>query len=226
MVASNNPDDELWNKAREYQKEYHAKNKEKLNKQSREYYQKHKDEINRKLREKRKTDPEFKRKDNECSRKYRSEHAEELDKKNKEYYDKNKEKIIPKNRERYHKNKKRYNVGKKAYHKKRRLTRREEVYLHYGSGKIECGCCGESNIEFMNLHHKNNDGNEYKKKFGRVNLIDWAIRSNFPPIFELLCSNCNIGKEKSPEKLCPHLWSFGNNGTSNNPDEKRREKNR
>ena len=190
----------------EYHKKYYEKNKDKLNKSGRERYQKNKEEINQKIRDRRKTDPEFKRRDNEHSRMYRAKNIEELKGKNKKYYDENKEIILPKNRERYHKNKEKYNVRKKEYHEKRRLTRREEVYLHYGNGKIECGCCGESNIEFMNLHHKNNDGNEYKKKFGRVNLIDWAIRSNFPPIFELLCSNCNIGKEKSPEKRCPHKW--------------------
>ena len=194
-------------KKSDYQKKYYEKNKEKLNKSGRERYQKNREEINQKIRDRRKTDSEFKRKDNERSRKYRSEHTEELDRKNKEYYHKNKEKILPKNRERYHKNKEKYNVRKKEYHKERRLSRREMVYLHYGNGKIECSCCGESNIEFMNLHHKNNDGNKYKEKFGRVNLIDWAIRFNFPAIFELLCSNCNIGKEKSPEKICPHKWS-------------------
>ena len=193
-------------KKKEYNREYHAKNKEKLNKQSRKHYEKNKDKINRKLRKRRKTDAEFKRKDNERSRKYRSEHTEELNKKNTEYYHKNKEKILPKNRKRYHKNKGKYNRRKKVYHQERRLMRREEVYLHYGNGKIECACCAESNIEFMNLHHKNHDGNKYKEKFGRVNLIDWALRHGLPPIFELLCSNCNIGKEKSPEKICPHLW--------------------
>tara|TARA_Y100001934_G_scaffold54878_1_gene67625 strand:+ start:1990 stop:2613 length:624 start_codon:yes stop_codon:yes gene_type:complete len=191
-----------------YNREYHAKNKKRLNKKSREYYEKNKDEINRKIRERRKKDSEFKRKDNERSKNYRNAHIEELNKKNKEYYEEHKEEILPKNRERYNKNKTRYNSTKKVYHKKRKKTRREQVYLHYGNGKIECSCCGESNIEFMNLHHKNNDGNEYKKKFGRVNLIDWALRFNLPPIFELLCSNCNIGKEKSPDKICPHKWNI------------------
>ena len=81
-----------------------------------------------------------------------------------------------------------------------------------GYGGYSCKCCGETIKEFLTLDHINNDGAEHRRKIfgengrrcgsGRT-LYLWIIRNNFPPIFQVLCSNCNWGKRMN-DGICPH----------------------
>ena len=88
------------------------------------------------------------------------------------------------------------------YRKKRKLL----VLRHY-SEKEEpvCACCGENNLEFMCLDHKDGGGNKHRKTLGNPNgsgTYQWAIKHNFPDIFRVLCYNCN--NSYGHYNYCPH----------------------
>ena len=75
---------------------------------------------------------------------------------------------------------------------------------HYGNGKLECVCCGETNQRFLTFDHINNDGKEHRKQKGvGTNLLVWITRNNFPKGFQTLCFNCNSGRSLN-KGICPH----------------------
>lgn len=83
-----------------------------------------------------------------------------------------------------------------------------EVYLAYGGAR--CACCGESELSFLTLDHIHNDGAEWRRKTfrrnkgrGGVSTYHWCKRNNFPPIFQVLCWNCQWGKVLNGG-VCPH----------------------
>lgn len=87
---------------------------------------------------------------------------------------------------------------------------KDEVFEAYGG--YRCVCCGESTKEFLTLDHIHNDGSKHRELFGGRNssagfsysLYLWIIKNNFPPIFQVLCANCNWGKRLNG--ICPHQW--------------------
>jgi hypothetical protein len=101
----------------------------------------------------------------------------------------------------YHSNNKdRHNELQRESERKRRI----EILNHYSEGKMKCSCCGESHFEFLALDHKNNDGNKWRRVHpkGSQKLYTWIIKNNFPPIFAVLCHNCNSAK--AFHGVCPH----------------------
>lgn len=82
--------------------------------------------------------------------------------------------------------------------------RKDLIFNHYGGYK--CACCGESNKKFLTLDHINNDGAAHRKLIkhndGRAMFI-WIMKNGFPPIFQILCYNCNCGKNVNGG-ICPH----------------------
>jgi hypothetical protein len=83
----------------------------------------------------------------------------------------------------------------------RRLAekRRRAVIIHYGG---KCACCPEATFEFLEIDHINNDGAAHRKKIGMGNTYKWLIANNYPPGFQVLCSNCNHAKGRYG--ICPH----------------------
>jgi predicted restriction endonuclease len=81
------------------------------------------------------------------------------------------------------------------------------VYDHYGS---RCNCCGESNPKFLTVDHVNNDGytQKTKKGFRRKGnyMYQQIIKDNFPDHLQILCWNCNCGKNLNGG-ICPHKKS-------------------
>jgi hypothetical protein len=75
--------------------------------------------------------------------------------------------------------------------------------INYYGGK--CACCGESNLIFLNIDHINNDGAEHRRKIGRRknDIYLWIKSNNFPPGFQVLCFNCNCGRQLNGG-ICPH----------------------
>ena len=117
----------------------------------------------------------------------------------KNYYQKNKE-----NCKEYMKN---YRQENKEKIKENNQKMKELVYNHYSNGVIECACCGEKEIDFLSLDHIYNNGAKHKKKIkgGGFGILRWAIKNNFPPIFQLLCMNCNVSKGKKANNCkCIH----------------------
>lgn len=78
-----------------------------------------------------------------------------------------------------------------------------KVYDAYGN---KCACCGELNQFFLTLDHKKGNGNTHRKdirKMGSNDWYKWIIENNFPNEFQLLCFNCNLGRQRN-EGICPH----------------------
>lgn len=81
----------------------------------------------------------------------------------------------------------------------------------YG-GRV-CSCCGETELLFLTLDHINEDGAAHRREIARhskgngkgayPNVLGWMKRNNFPPGFQVLCMNCNVGKHKN-KGVCPH----------------------
>lgn len=78
---------------------------------------------------------------------------------------------------------------------------RQEVFNVYG-GQI-CNCCGETIDRFLTLDHIANDGKEHRKTVGDTSVFRWLKKNNFPPGFQVLCFNCNLGKYHNGG-ICPH----------------------
>lgn len=142
--------------------------------------------------------------------------VEEMMEQRRHYYQQNKEKIKKyahnwkqNNRERARELNRRY---KKRHPEKvlvcqRRLNikRRFEVLSHYGGNPPKCVCCGENNIGFLTIDHINGGGRKQTRELGikGVTLCSWIIRNNFPEEYQIMCYNCNCGREKN-DGICPH----------------------
>jgi hypothetical protein len=114
----------------------------------------------------------------------------------------------------YHdpKNKDRIKRHDKEYRRAWCAKIKDIVFRHYG-GWI-CACCGETEPLFLTLDHINNDGNEFRKRIVSKKGYDrgagsggftyaYLYRHNFPPGYQVLCSNCNHGKRMN-KGVCPH----------------------
>lgn len=78
---------------------------------------------------------------------------------------------------------------------------RVEVLDHYGG---KCACCGEAELKFLCVDHINNDGAEHRRQIGTAaTMWKWIIDSGFPDTFQVLCRNCNWGKQTNGG-ICPH----------------------
>ena len=100
----------------------------------------------------------------------------------------------------YHRNSGRLKVQQKAY----RTRIKDAVYGAYGGYK--CVCSGEECKTFLTIDHINNDGAANRKVIGNrggVGIYLWIIKNNFPPGFQVLCFNCNHGKQLNGG-ICPH----------------------
>ena len=87
--------------------------------------------------------------------------------------------------------------SKKNFHYKKRLC-----IENYGKS---CYCCGESIYELLTLDHINNDGSKHRKELKTSTMWSWACKNNFPKdSLRLSCYNCNLGRNSTKEKICPH----------------------
>ena len=104
----------------------------------------------------------------------------------------------------YHK--KLYVPGTKYYEKQRAYQKyiKETVLNHYGN---KCTCCGETIPKFLTIDHINRDGKTQRKDTSQgsgTRLYKWIIKNNFPTDLQILCFNCNQGRELN-NGVCPHL---------------------
>lgn len=72
------------------------------------------------------------------------------------------------------------------------------VYNHYGR---QCINCGQTNPLFLTLDHIHNDGYMKRKRHpniggGGYTYYLWLINHHFPKDIQVLCYNCNCGKER------------------------------
>lgn len=93
----------------------------------------------------------------------------------------------------------------KKYNEKYLLETKMLVLIHYGGNPPKCACCGETIIQFLTIDHPNGGGCKQRKELGLrsgQNFYRWLIKNNYPEGYQVLCWNCNCGKDKSG--LCPH----------------------
>jgi hypothetical protein len=78
---------------------------------------------------------------------------------------------------------------------------RKEVIEKYGG---KCECCGESNIEFLVIDHKNNDGNIERRKLNGTNKSGGSkfFLKLKRELLRVLCFNCNSAI--AFHGYCPH----------------------
>ena len=78
-----------------------------------------------------------------------------------------------------------------------------------------CTCCGESEIAFLTLEHKNKDGQKHRAEVsgkpgrGGVKVYKDVISKGFPIEFTILCMNCNFAEKDG--KQCPHKENWCRN---------------
>lgn len=79
------------------------------------------------------------------------------------------------------------NEYKNLYHMELKI----QALFFYSNGNMSCEMCGEDDIDVLDIHHINGNGNSHRKK-EKVNILsEWCIRNNFPDGFKVLCRNCN-----------------------------------
>jgi len=102
-------------------------------------------------------------------------------------------------REQYHKHSDIYIPKQREY---RRLLRKE-VFEAYGN---KCVCCGITQLLFLTIDHIEGNGNAHRKSINRssgAGFYSWLKQNGYPPQFQILCFNCNMGRERN-KGICPH----------------------
>lgn len=80
-----------------------------------------------------------------------------------------------------------------------------EVFTHYCDGKSpRCACCGEARLTFLTIDHIENDGAAHRRSgvASGSSMWYWLRRNGYPSGFQVLCWNCQHGKEVYG--VCPH----------------------
>lgn len=88
---------------------------------------------------------------------------------------------------------------RKEAHRKRRT----EALRAYGGGVPACVCCGETGLLFLSLDHVNGGGHQHRRETGGGGFYSWLKRHNYPAGFQILCHNCNLGRQLNGG-ICPH----------------------
>lgn len=82
---------------------------------------------------------------------------------------------------------------------------RAQVFEAYGGYK--CNCCGETEPMFLSIDHIDNNGAEERRSGlysgSGYGFYRWLRKSGFPPGYQVLCMNCQVGKHKNGG-VCPH----------------------
>lgn len=72
------------------------------------------------------------------------------------------------------------------------------IFQHYSDGKIACKRCGRDTLRSLVLDHINGNGNIHRHQehiTSGAPTYKWIIKNNYPPIFQILCFNCNALKK-------------------------------
>lgn len=120
------------------------------------------------------------------------------------YKDKNKarESALRSYKKHYKKNREKLLKRHVEWCKKIRL----KVIDYYSNGYRVCACCGESILEFLTVDHINNDGTKQRKLYtgGGHHNYRFLIKNGFPAGYQILCYNCNCGRARRKDNICPH----------------------
>ena len=76
-----------------------------------------------------------------------------------------------------------------VYAKESRIRLKLRVFSDLGG---ECACCGETEVEFLTVHHVEKDGKPHRAKIGDAGIYLDILRQGCPKDkYEVLCSNCH-----------------------------------
>lgn len=69
-----------------------------------------------------------------------------------------------------------------------------------------CECCGETDVRFLTLDHRNGDGYEQRQTLQCQQIYRLARKEGYPKDkYALLCWNCNCGRHhRVTDGVCPH----------------------
>ena len=82
-----------------------------------------------------------------------------------------------------------------------RAKRAEEKLTVLAAYGRMCVCCGEDEVDFLQVDHIDGGGHAHRQKIGR-DICSWLIANKFPAGFQILCANCNTGKRLN-SGICP-----------------------
>ena len=160
----------------EYRKKYYEKNKQKELQLAKRWRQANKEIVNN------------------YSRTHYNKYPERIKTKARKNY------VVSLRKNRYESNRDKFLLDAKKLNEKKRTI----SLWHYSNGTFKCACCGLKDDKiFYDIDHINNDGNKHRKIIGRSNLHGWLIKNNLPKGYQVLCSNCNQGKNRN-KGVCPH----------------------
>jgi len=199
--------------SKEYNARYRALHRSELIAKQKQYYAEHRDEINAKGRQ---HQAEYRLLHREEAQKYRSEHRGETAAYDKEYRAKYRDKIKARQKqwEAEHSNEIRVHAKQyraehsdeiRARDRKKSTALRQKCLAAYGR---KCVCCGESIERFLTIDHANGDGAKHRKTIPGAKICRWLIKNDFPEGFQVLCYNCNMGKQLNGG-VCPHKEAGG-----------------
>ncbi len=96
----------------------------------------------------------------------------------------------------------------KQIERNRRL--KVEILMHYSNGYPHCKCCGEATLQFLTIDHIDGCGTKHRRSIGYgLTFYLWLKRNNFPAEYQVLCFNCNSGRQVNGG-ICPHEQEFKN----------------
>ena len=73
----------------------------------------------------------------------------------------------------------------------------------YGGENPACACCSECSPLFLSLDHVDGGGRQQRAAKGGGGFMTWLKANNYPPGFQVLCHNCNLGRQLN-SGTCPH----------------------
>lgn len=86
-----------------------------------------------------------------------------------------------------------------------------EALTHYSDGKMACACCQERIIQFLTIDHKEGGGKKHLEVIGQGKLYAWLAKNHYPPGFQVLCIQCNFGRQINGG-VCPHVTARRGSG--------------
>lgn len=118
---------------------------------------------------------------------------------NQKWGEKNRDILRAKNKEWYQENK----VKFRQYGKEYRFRLRSLVVEQLGG---KCECCGETQLEWLQIDHQNNDGKKHRQEVGRGKdmMLD-ILRNPGKYKVRVLCANCH--NAVTCYGYCPHTIS-------------------
>lgn len=97
----------------------------------------------------------------------------------------------------------RHAEDRKAYRKRVQQIEKRMAFEAYGG---KCACCGEAGIHFLSIDHIHGGGNKHRREIGSggYRFYVWLRLRNYPPGYQVLCFNCNMGRAFNGGGVCPH----------------------